>query len=104
AQDGSHEGVYGQFLNVIGTAVGGEFRVNSTVASKQFQPAVASDGANRFLAIWSSFVGGTRSFDLYAQRYTPTSVPLQIPPKPYVSAVNSSRLSVYWPALEGYKI
>ncbi|HEX4644765.1 MAG TPA: hypothetical protein VH598_04080, partial [Verrucomicrobiae bacterium] len=42
-QDGSREGVYGQFLRGDGSHSGGELRVNTTVLNQQIFPAVASD-------------------------------------------------------------
>ena len=69
-EDGSWEGVYGQFFSNSGAFIGTETRVNDTTISHQFQPSVASDGASRFLAVWSSFVGDT-SFDLYGKVYQP---------------------------------
>ncbi|MEO8426662.1 MAG: hypothetical protein ABI651_06065 [Verrucomicrobiota bacterium] len=99
-QDGSFEGVYGQSLSAGGGLVGSEFQVNTTAAGKQFQPSVASDGGRRFLVVWSSFVGGISSFDLFAQRYTSAQV-LAAPAAPYVSALSQSRLSVTWPDLAG---
>ena len=75
-QDGSREGVFGQFLHGDGSASGGEFRVNTTVLNSQIHPTVASDSSGRFLAVWSSFAGGVNSFDLYAQLYiSPGFVP-----------------------------
>ena len=74
-QDGSREGVYGQFLAGNGDFTGSEFRVNTTTASRQMDPAVVSDGANRFMVVWSSFVGGGASFDLFAQKYLKAVVP-----------------------------
>ena len=68
-QDGSQEGVYGRFLLGGGQPSGAEFRVNTTVASKQIHPAVAYDGVGRFLAVWTSFAG-TSGFDLYGQAYS----------------------------------
>ena len=70
-QDGSRDGVFGRFLIGDGSVAGGEFRVNTTVVNSQMQPAVASDNAGRFLATWTSFVGGLNSFDLFAQTYAP---------------------------------
>jgi hypothetical protein len=67
AQDGSREGVFGQALN-NGALSGGEFRVNTTVYLRQFQPDVAADNAGRFLAVWSSYQT-TAGFDLFGQRY-----------------------------------
>jgi hypothetical protein len=47
-QDGSREGVYGQFVHSDGSLVGGEFRVNTTTIGQQMQPAVVSDGVGQF--------------------------------------------------------
>ena len=69
AQDGSREGVFRRFLNGNGTLTSGEFRVNTTTAGQQMQPAVASDGANQFLVTWTSYTGSPYNFDLFAQRY-----------------------------------
>lgn len=68
-QDGSREGVYGRFLASDGSPTTPEFRVNSTTVSRQMHPAVAADNDGRFAAVWTSFVGGNSSFDLYAQQY-----------------------------------
>jgi hypothetical protein len=64
------EGVFGQVLTG-GGALGGtnDLHVNTTTVSRQIQPAVASDGLNRSLVVWTSFVGGQGSFDLFAQQY-----------------------------------
>src|SRR5437667_953733 len=67
-QDSSREGVFGQFLTSLGGLAGVEFRVNTTTISRQIHPTIASDGLNRFLVAWSSFVAGT-SFDLFARSY-----------------------------------
>jgi len=67
-QDSSGEGVFGQFLTGDGGLAGAEFRVNTTTISRQIHPTIASDGLNRFLVVWSSFVAGT-SFDLFARSY-----------------------------------
>ncbi len=67
-QDSSREGVFGQFLTGDGGLAGVEVRVNTTTISRQIHPTIASDGLNRFLVVWSSFVAGT-SFDLFARSY-----------------------------------
>lgn len=100
-QDGSHDGVYGRLV-YEGAPNGGEFRVNTTTISRQHQPVVVSDKAERFLVVWSSFVGES-SFDLLAQRYS-SGQPLPRPDAPFVSALSSSRLAVSWPELLGYPI
>ena len=111
AQDGSREGVYGQFLRGDGSKTGGEFRVNTTTVSSQIHPVVTSDGANQFLAVWSSFTGAPYSFDLYAQRYLNTAAAL-LPINdlfvyaPFVvsSNVYQPQLQVSWPPVTGLSI
>jgi len=73
-QDSSREGVYGQFLAADGNLAGGEFRVNTTTVSRQFQPALASDNHAQLMAVWSSFNGDGFGFDLFAQRYASAEV------------------------------
>lgn len=103
-QDGSQEGVYGQFLLGDGAFNGGEFRVNTTTPAFQKFPAVASDGVARFLTVWSSFVGGAASVDINAQRFASTSQPLTAPDAPFVTVLSSNALSVTWPVLQGYSV
>jgi hypothetical protein len=101
-QDGFQEGVFGRFL-AGGTPQATEVQVNTRFVSKQMQPAIASDGAGRFLVLWTSFFGGENSFDLVAQQFGTGSggTPVQ-PGAPYVSALSQSSLSVTWPELAGY--
>jgi hypothetical protein len=74
AQDGSREGVFGRFLRGGTQVSGGEFQVNTTWISQQIHPAVAWNGLDRFLVVWSSFVGSS-GFDLYGQAYVLNSSP-----------------------------
>jgi len=111
-QDGSREGVYCQFLSAAGNFVGSELRVNTTTASRQIHPAVASDGAGHFLVVWSSFIGGVGSFDLFAQRFGIAVQPLQSMSAPFVyapfevnpNAIYEPQLRVSWPTLEGLPV
>jgi hypothetical protein len=98
-EDGSREGVYGQFIHNDGTLVGGEFRVNTTTISQQMQPAVASDGVDQFLTVWTSYTGGPTSFDLFAQRYINVSAILNAMPAPFVYAPFTLVSNVYQPQL-----
>ena len=111
AQDGSREGVYGQFLRGNGTEFGTEFRVNTTTISSQMQPAVASDGMSQFLVVWTSYTGAPYAFDLYAQRYLNVSAALQPVAAPFVYApfvVVSNKyqpqLQVSWPPVAGLSV
>jgi hypothetical protein len=74
AQDGSREGVYGRFLQGGNQVSGNELLVNTTTVSQQIHPAVAWNGVDRFLVVWSSFVGQS-GFDLYGQAYVLSSSP-----------------------------
>jgi hypothetical protein len=111
-QDGSREGVYGQFVHEDGSLIGGEFRVNTTTVSQQMQPAVASDRANQFLVVWTSFTGNpSYSFDLFAQRYINVAAVLQPMDAPFVyapftmSGTNyQPQLQISWPPLLGISI
>jgi hypothetical protein len=98
-QDGSREGVFGQFVHEDGKPVGGEFRVNTTTLGQQMQPAVASDGVGQFLVVWTGFTFGPNSFDLFAQCYASTSA-LQPMPAPFVYApFTTNGGGVYQPQL-----
>jgi hypothetical protein len=100
AQDGSREGVFGQFLQSDGAKVGGELRVNSTTASSQMQPVVVADGASQFLVVWSSYTGIANSFDLFAQRFQNVSALLQPMAAPFVYAPFVLSNGVYQPQLQ----
>ncbi len=111
-QDGSREGVFGQFLRSSGAVIGEEFRVNTSTLNQQMHPAVGSDGNGRFLAVWTSYVGGAGSFDLYAQRYVNIAKPL-VPMNapfvyvPFLFATNGTyapELVVSWPFQAGLSV
>jgi hypothetical protein len=103
-QDGSREGVFGQFLNGNNSHSGGELQVNTTYLNQQIYPAVASDGSGRFLVAWSSFVGAADGMDIFAQRYSTTQQPLSAPSAPMVIPLDSYSLSASWPLLDGFSV
>ena len=110
-QDGSFEGVFGQFVHADGSRVGGELAVNTTTVGQQFHPAVAADGVGQFLVVWSGFNGFPNTFDLFAQRYLNGAVILQPMSAPYVWApfvtsndIYQPRLTVTWPLLQGLAV
>lgn len=112
AQDGSREGVFGQFVHNNGTPVGGEFQVNTTTISRQIQPLVVSDGAGQFLAVWTSYNSSPNNFDLFAQRYLNVAGLLPAMPAPFVydpftldtNGVYQPQLHVSWPPVLGISI
>jgi hypothetical protein len=74
-QDGSGDGIYAQRYNAAGVALGGEFRVNTTTASSQNNPAVAMDAAGNFVIAWDSPHDGSGD-GIYAQRYNAAGLAL----------------------------
>jgi hypothetical protein len=110
-QDGSREGVYGQYLRQDGSPSGTEMLVNTTVINQQIHPCVAADSAGRFLVAWSSYTGGPNSFDLYAQRYAPATQPLSPMPAPLVyvpfvmsNHVYQAQIEVLWNPQDGLPV
>ncbi len=51
-QDGSGEGIYGQYFNSTGVRAGGEFRINQNTGKNQACPSVAHIGEERFVVAW----------------------------------------------------
>jgi hypothetical protein len=111
AEDGLRKGVYGQFLLGNGSEIGGEHLVNNTTFNTSMQPTVASDGAEQFLVVWTSFTGTPYSFDLFAQRYINRAAILEPMAAPFVYApfvisngVYQPQLQVSWPPLLGISV
>jgi hypothetical protein len=59
-QDGSGHGIYARRFTAAGVPIGGEFRVNTTTAGDQLNPAVATDADGGFVISWEGAprVGG----------------------------------------------
>jgi hypothetical protein len=68
-QDGSKEGVFGRFLQGGTAPAGSEMLINTITANSQIYPAVAWNGVNYFLVVWSTFVGAS-GFDLHGQPFS----------------------------------
>jgi hypothetical protein len=110
-QDNSMEGVFGRFLNSDTSPNGSEFQVNTTWMNKQMHPAVSSDGNGSFLVAWTSFVGGSAGFDLFAQRYVSDAQALTAMAAPFVfvpfianNGVYQPQIVVSWPAQSGLSV
>ena len=74
-QDGSSEGVFGQRYDFSsGTALGPEFRINTTTGGNQGFPAVASDASGNFVVAWEG-VGGSGG-GIFGQRFANDGTPL----------------------------
>ena len=75
SQDGSQSGVYARRYAADGAALGGEFRVNQTIAGDQRHSTVAVDSDGDFVIVWSGYgqLDGNL-WDVYAQRYSAAGV------------------------------
>jgi hypothetical protein len=67
-QDGDGDGVFARRFDAAGLPLSTEFRVNTSTAGDQAQPAIAADYAGNFVIAWTGpdGAGGT---DVFAQRY-----------------------------------
>lgn len=111
AQDGSGSGVYGRIVRSNGTLPEGEFLINTTTVSSQMLPAVASDGNSQFEVVWSSFSAGSKTFDLFGQRYSDNAAVLPVMSAPYIWApfvvsngVYQPQLTVSWSGVPGISV
>ncbi len=68
-QDGSSGGVFGQFYDSAGQAVGTEFQVNSYTPGYQRFPAVAPGADGGFVVAWTSSGQDGDSGGVFGQRY-----------------------------------
>jgi alpha-tubulin suppressor-like RCC1 family protein len=71
-QDGSSTGVYAQRYNAAATAVGSEFKVNTTTSGAQSAPAVAGLDGGGFVVLWQS--ADADGLGIFGQRYSATGV------------------------------
>jgi hypothetical protein len=85
--------------------------VNTTTLSRQMQPAVASDGAEQFLVVWTGYNAAVYNFDLYAQRYinvnadlSPMAAPFVYAPFTLSNGVYQPQLQVSWPPVQGISV
>ncbi len=69
AQDGSGYGIYAQAYAFGGSAVGGEFPVNSTTPGNQGYPDVSMTPTGDFVAVWQSRQEPGNSYGAYGQRF-----------------------------------
>ena len=69
-QEGSGYGIYAQRYDLTGTALGGEFRIN-TISSTGERPQVTVDAEGNFIVVWHRDGGG-----VFARRYTADGAPM----------------------------
>ena len=68
-QDGSYLGVYGQRFDEAGSAIGGEFLVNTTTAWSQGAPVVAALSTCGFVVSWNSSGQDGGGYGIFARNY-----------------------------------
>ncbi|RAU19982.1 hypothetical protein CU669_20845, partial [Paramagnetospirillum kuznetsovii] len=68
-QDGSGWGVYGQHYDASGSKTGGEFRINTTTVSDQYQPSVTGLADGSFVATWQSYGQDGSGSGVYGQHF-----------------------------------
>ena len=74
-QEGSGYGVYARRYNAAGTALSGEFRVNSYTTAFQSLSAIAMDSSGDFTIAWHSYGQDGSGTGIYAQRYNAAGSP-----------------------------
>jgi len=77
-QDGSGQGIYAQLYDAAGTAVGGEFRVNTFTTNSQSAPSATMQPNGDFLIAWETNgqEGSGLGQAVYMQRYSASGVTL----------------------------
>jgi hypothetical protein len=73
-QDGSYWGLFGQRFDAAGTAVGGEFRVNSSTTDSQLYPSVTVEPGGRFVVGWTS-AEGAGDFGVFGRKFDALGTP-----------------------------
>jgi hypothetical protein len=74
-QDGFGTGVFGQRFAADGTALGGEFPVNTFTQFSQLSPSIAMDSDGDFVVVWASSSQDGYEYGIYGQRYDANGVP-----------------------------
>ncbi|MCA9110358.1 MAG: PKD domain-containing protein, partial [Planctomycetaceae bacterium] len=106
-QDGDDRGVYAQRYDADGNTVGGEFRVTTTTADRQYTPYVSMANTGEFVVAWASNNQDGDLLGIFAQRYAADGSPvgdeflvnkttLGIQALPSVSMANTGEFVITW--------
>jgi hypothetical protein len=76
SQQGSNSDVFARRYASTGIPLGPDFRVNTYTTSTQNWPSVACDSTGNFVVTWYGYTPGGSGFDVVAQRYASTGMPL----------------------------
>jgi len=73
SSDGSSNGIYARRYDATGTALSGEFLVNTTTASEQTGSDVAMTSEDDFAIVWQSNNQDGSGYGIFGQRYVTTN-------------------------------
>lgn len=73
--DGSGTAVWGQRFDASGTALGGNFQVNTYTTSHQFDAAVSAGNDGSFVVVWQSFGSDGSSYQVRGRRFAANGNP-----------------------------
>ena len=76
SQDGSGYGVYAQRYDANANPVGSEFKVNTTIASWQWHPTIATAPDGSFVIAWESWAQDGSGYGIFAQRFDSNGNPV----------------------------
>jgi Ca2+-binding RTX toxin-like protein len=68
--------IFARRFNASGSAMSGEFQVNTYTTSSQWEPAVAMSPGGDFVITWNSHGQDGEGFGIFAQRYSATGTPV----------------------------
>src|SRR4029453_2928607 len=77
--DTSAASIQGQRYDSSGSAIGGQFQVNTYTTNGQYWPAVASGASGNFVVVWDSYGSAgtdTFGFSVQGQIYDPSGSPV----------------------------
>ena len=75
-QDGSGSGIFAQRYASTGDPMGGEFQVNTYTPHNQGGASVSMDALGNFVVVWNGQRSVAAGWDIFAQRYTSSGMPL----------------------------
>lgn len=73
-QDGSGDGVYGQYFDNTGAKQGTEFQINTFTTAAQREVALAMDASGNAIAVWQSLNQDGDGYGVYAQQFGAPSI------------------------------
>jgi hypothetical protein len=78
SQDGDSEGIFARRFSSAGSALAGEFQVNSYTTAFQSRAAVAMDGDGDFVVAWQSFGQDGSLLSIFARRFSSAGTALGV--------------------------